>query len=300
MRKLILALFFTLASSSAWAQCTTLPFTLLPGTVADGGQVMANFNKLNLDCGGGVTAPATTTVGDIPIFNDATGKNLADGTTSAKLNLTGSNLTTDASVILTRPNAVYQMGGTGGPYMFNDTALDTISFQALPGAPPSGNATNVQIYPPSPGGIALLNVTALASLSPPGEERLIIGTLGAPGHWIASQVYTGSGTCHDWDFLDGGPVPVLTLVCNAGGNPPAIRLGFKAGTGGVPIVSATPSNGDQGMIQLASNLDLELGTGANIGHILTFKPLVPNLPLSCAGQITGTLWNNASVVNVCP
>lgn len=55
MRKYFLALVFMLCSSPVWAQCTTLPFTLLPGTTADGGQVMADLNALNLNCANSVT-----------------------------------------------------------------------------------------------------------------------------------------------------------------------------------------------------------------------------------------------------
>lgn len=51
MRRVLLALGLSLLSGTAWASCPTpLPFTLLNGTVADAGQVMANFNNV-WNCG---------------------------------------------------------------------------------------------------------------------------------------------------------------------------------------------------------------------------------------------------------
>lgn len=47
MRRVLFGLAMMLLSPAAWASCPTpLPFTLLNGTVADAGQVMANFNNV--------------------------------------------------------------------------------------------------------------------------------------------------------------------------------------------------------------------------------------------------------------
>ena len=60
MRRIFLALGLVLFAGRAWATCPTpLPFTLLNGTVADAGQVMANFNNV-WNCGINQSAVAIT------------------------------------------------------------------------------------------------------------------------------------------------------------------------------------------------------------------------------------------------
>jgi hypothetical protein len=52
MKRLVIALFFVLFGSSAFASCPSLPYTLSNGTTADASQVMANFNSVQ-NCANG-------------------------------------------------------------------------------------------------------------------------------------------------------------------------------------------------------------------------------------------------------
>lgn len=52
MRRIVLALLFTLICSPVFATCPSLPYTLSNGTTADASQVMSNFNTV-LNCANG-------------------------------------------------------------------------------------------------------------------------------------------------------------------------------------------------------------------------------------------------------
>lgn len=67
MRRLLLALALMLLSTPAWAACTTLPFTLLPGVPPDGSQMMADLNALNDNCAQGGAASNGTVVMTPPL-----------------------------------------------------------------------------------------------------------------------------------------------------------------------------------------------------------------------------------------
>jgi hypothetical protein len=170
-------------------------------------------------------------------------------------------LTTNASIVLTRSDAAFQIGGLNGPYIFNDTALDTVSIQAKPGAPFSGDTTNLQLYPPAVGQKTCLNLTGLAD--GPNEQRLLLCSLGAGQNYLFGEFVGGTGVCRDIIFSDGvSPTEAWALGCSSGGNPPDLRLGFK-----VPITSATPSSGVQTLMNLDASMNLLLGGGVNIGLI---------------------------------
>lgn len=212
---------------------------------------------------GDVVGPNSSTVGNLAFYNSTNGKVLKDdGWTWDGDRIKGP---TDKSITL-QGAGVFQPGGTLGPYLFNDTAADTMSVIAQIGALPSGNATNFQIYPPQPGDKAYLNITAKASGG--GEERLIVGTEGSGSHYVFSQVYTGTGVCANVDFLDGGLVPWFTLVCSAGADPPAVQLGNE-----VPLLGATAASGSQSLMVLDSALAMQLGQGSAITAIAANKHL---------------------------
>ena len=82
IRRLLLALGLTLAAMPGYAACPSLPFVLVNGTLADAGQVMANFNSIqncvNNNIGIGVIGPSTSVIPDIPVFGNATGNLLTD------------------------------------------------------------------------------------------------------------------------------------------------------------------------------------------------------------------------------
>lgn len=165
---------------------------------------------------------------------------------------------------------VLQLGGVEGPYVFNDTALDTVSVIAKPGALPSGDTTNFQIYPPTPGGKVFLNLSPLASLSPPGEQRLIIGSLGATDNYVFSQVISGTGVCRDVLFSDGGPDWAWSLRCGIAGAKPALQLGF-----GVSLLGSAASLLPQSLLQLENSTtpNLLLGAGADLKTVVFEKPI---------------------------
>ena len=163
-----------------------------------------------------------------------------------------------------------QLGGPTGPFILNDTALDTISVQAQPGALPSGDTTNFQLYPPQDGGKVFLNLVSLASAGGlAGEQRLIIGSSGAGSPYVFSQVVTGSGHCRDVVFSDGVySTQAWAMKCSGGGLPPSLELGP-----GVPLMAAHPTLGSQSLVLLDTNQNLNLGIGANVKTIAFSKPI---------------------------
>jgi hypothetical protein len=144
--------------------------------------------------------------------------------------------------------------------------MDTISVQAQPGAAPSGDTTNFQLYPPIVGGQAYLNITKSAILSPHNEERLILGTNGSV--YIFQQVLAGAGTCHNVSFMDGqSAVPAFSMICGAGGNPPTLALGKGAALVGEGSIAF------EGMMRIDTSDDLVIGQGVNIQNIVTSHPI---------------------------
>jgi hypothetical protein len=213
---------------------------------------------------GNVLGPTSSNVGCLAFFNNLTGTLLADNNWCG----TGYGILapTDYSFTM-QGKGVFQVGGLSGPFMFNDTALDTISFQAKSGAGPSGDTTNLQLYPPIVGGKAFVNITKLASLSPAGSERLIIGTDGST--YVFAQVVEGTGTCHNVEFTDGvSASPAFTLTCGSGPINPSILLG----NGGSITGYAAGISGNL-LLDVSSGNDLELGAGANISSVVASKSL---------------------------
>lgn len=229
------------------------------------GRLLYNGTAYPISGGGGnVVGPVSSAVGNVVFFNNTTGSLLQD--MNWLVNSFGMQAPTNYSFV-TQGLGTFQVGGTNGPFMFNDTALDTISFQAKVGALPSGDTTNIQVYPPVPGGKAFINLTKLASLSPAGEERLIIGTDGST--YIFQQVLSGTGICHNVSFLDGeSPNPAFILACGGGGITPS----FMLGDGGSITGYASHIAGNL-MMRIDATANLILGEGANIGEVLASKPL---------------------------
>lgn len=248
-----------------------------------------------------VSGPNSATPGNLPVFQGTTGKVLMDSGVKpvegvpptlvsgiAFWNTTNANKLTDRgwqddNVRLTAPmnrsltlqgTGGLQLGGPTGPFIMNDTALDTISVQAQPGAGPSGDTTNFQIYPPRDGDKAFVNIVAKAVVGgAAAEERLIIGSMGAAERaYHFSQIVAGpTAQCRDVIFKDGVSTgPAWTLKC---GNPttaqlPQLQLGY-----GVPISSQHPSLVGQSMLYLDSGNNQVMGEGSAI-NTLVFKKTI--------------------------
>lgn len=249
VRAAVLAAGLSLLGWNANATCS-LPYTFSNGVVADATQVNADLSAL-----AACIAAVSSNLG---------------AASATSLTVSGT-ITSTGSVTVLGASSVFQVGGLTGPFMSNDGALDTISFQALNGALPSGNTTNVQIYPPAAGQKAFLNITALASLSPAGEERLLIGTLGHASDYVFTQVATGTGLPRNVDFLDGGAsgTPAFILVAGNGTTAPSLAI-----SQGQSMLSSTASNGFQALLSLDNSLNEVLGGGANILSVTVNKNLV--------------------------
>lgn len=358
MRKYLLALLFMLCGSPVWAQCTTLPFTLLPGTTADGGQVMADLNALNLNCGGtGLTlGPPNQLV--FPIGNPVpTMTSLGYQTTTA------STTTREYGFALGLNND--KRASLGAVQSQGDTATLFTGIRTFPGG---GNswALNAEAVSGVPYGMALaaeldiesdndtdpatgvagLRTTAIPNstafpytygvwISGASSHTITAGSVVAGGAGGFRRGYVCTSNIIDACFIDYSG-SAIAIDLRGGHTVAAIDMTNISTPTFIKSASFTVlSDGAIQSISTADSASLELkSTGTNTpdfllqtvtdvggrfriydlknawesvnitqgstGHINLNLATTITLPVSCAGQPTGTLWNNSSVVNVCP
>lgn len=111
-----------LLAGHSWALCT-LPFQIVPNTLADATKVMANFNALALCAlSGDLVGPSSSTTGNSAIFGSGTGKLLADGGAPPGLRVSN-NVALKALPATASGTVVYRAGFTssgdgGGAYYY--------------------------------------------------------------------------------------------------------------------------------------------------------------------------------------
>lgn len=216
---------------------------------------------------GNIVGPATSTANAIPLWNNTTGTLVKDsgwvddGTTRL--------LAPNNRSITVRGSGTFQAGGTIGPVMYSQAGFeDTMNIQAQPGALPSTNTTNLQLYPPSGGTKAYLNVTAQATL--PNEERLIIGYNGASTYTFTS-FKAAAGVAHPMCFIDGTGADITACFkprSGGAGTYPFVDLGANVG-----IYGANSSVGQQEWLKMDSANSLVVAAGASIPTVILRKPI---------------------------
>lgn len=229
----------------------------------------------NLSAGGTLSVTGAATVGG----NIQSAGSIAAGTTLSAVTTgaIGTTLTVGdalssgyAFIINTDASArVSDVGGmqfgVGGPFLTAQGALDTLTVQSQPGALPSGDTTNFQLFPPAIGGKAFLNI-AMALANPADENRLLIGTDG--NAWIFGETLGGAGTCQNIAFIDGqGAEPAWSMICGSAGSTPSFAIG-KLGA-----VLGQTSTAFVGMILVDVSDNLVVGQGASIVSLVLGPPV---------------------------
>lgn len=162
-----------------------------------------------------------------------------------------------------------QAGGSTGPVLYAQAGYeDTLNVQAQAGALPSTNTTNLQLYLPSGGTKAWLNITAQATL--PNEERFLVGYDGST--YMLSSFQAAAGVARNICMSDGkGAETTMCFQPRSGGagTYPKVQLGVQTA-----IVGGTAASGDQELIKLDSALAMVVGAGANITSVTTQQKLL--------------------------
>ncbi len=162
-------------------------------------------------------------------------------------------------------------------------------------------------------GIVFLNQALSATLAIktaidlPEEYQIVWETPNGPGALIRSDIQDSSvyGTSSilfsqgassaDLQLLLSG-VGTFQWMINPGGVGAVINsMLFSAAHGGMsPAISVASTVGGDTNINLAL---VPLGTGGV--YISNGVEIVPGMPTSCSGQVTGTLWNSTGTVHIC-
>lgn len=184
MKKLLLALSFTIWPTIGWAQCTgVFPANTLCGNLSGSPQPPAAFSS-----GGTIAGPTSSFVGDLAVWNNTLGSQLTDpGKTGAAItsNYTwsgaqtfsggiGGNLTLNAS------NFTFNITGVGGGLWTGTSANDV-----------GGGGTNVWLGPSA----GPQNAGAYSSNGTLGGENIAIGLVaGSSVTTGAANVMIGGGS----------------------------------------------------------------------------------------------------------
>lgn len=156
-----------------------------------------------------------------------------------------------------------------GPFLTWDGADDTITAIAQLG-PPDGfpgpsDTTNFQVNAPDGvnGGGALLNATHYSSLTPPREERLLLGWATYYNKWMLGNVLTGGAVCADLGVEWGNPaIEWFSITCGGG-----LTL-----SNNVPMHAFMPGQvNPQNIVYLNQQAELVIGDGADIDTIFLSK-----------------------------